>query len=264
MSAKTVIITGAGSGIGAALAGQYAVRGYNLALLDINEDGAQQTALICRKDGAQVLVQHCDVTALSDCEAAIEATLERFGHIDTVIANAGLTHLSVLEETELSVIRKVMEVNFFGAINIAKAALPALLEAKGQIIVMSSVAGFCPLPMRTGYAASKYAVRGFFETLRTENRHRGLGVMIVCPSYVDTQIGNNALGGTGKKATHQRTEAKGAITAKSAALDIINAAERRRDFITVGKGAALAYFLSRLAPSFLEKLSTKRVMNPSR
>lgn len=95
-----------------------------------------------------------------------------------VIANAGITHLNLLENTELSVIRRVMEVNFFGAVNIAKAAPPALLTSKGQIVAMSSVAGFCPLPMRTGYAASKYAVRDFFETLRTENRNRGLGVLV--------------------------------------------------------------------------------------
>ncbi|PHS23541.1 MAG: short chain dehydrogenase [Robiginitomaculum sp.] len=263
MKGKTVIITGGGSGIGAALARQYAKGGYNLAILDINMEGANAVAKACRQIGAGILVQECDVTSPQSCTKAVEETLAHFGHIDVVIANAGLTHLSLLENTDLSVIRRVMEVNFFGAINIVKAALPALLGAKGQVIAMSSVAGFCPLPMRTGYAASKYAVRGFFETLRTETRHRGLGIMIVCPSYVDTKIGDNALGGHGEKATHQRSEAKGAISADDAAKAIFIAAGRRRDFLTIGKGATLAHILSRIAPSFLEKLSTKRVLNTS-
>ncbi len=261
MRGKTVIITGGGSGIGAALARQYAKGGYNLAILDINPQGAEEAANVCRQIGAKVLVQECDVTSPQSCINAVEETLAHFGHIDVVVANAGLTHLSLLEDTDLSVIRRVMEVNFFGAINIAKAALNALLQTKGQIIAMSSVAGFCPLPMRSGYAASKYAVRGFFETLRTETRHRGLGVMIVCPSYVDTKIGKNALGGDGHKATYQRPEAKDAISAEDAAAQIIAAANKRRDFLALGKGAALARLLSRLAPSWLEKLSTQRVMD---
>lgn len=260
MTAKTVLITGGSGGIGAALARRYAALGCNLALLDINEAGVKETADTCQASGIDALAITCDVTDAEACADAVEQTLERFGRLDVVVANAGMTHLSLFEDTELDVIRRVMEVNFFGAINIAKAALPALLRAKGQIVAMSSVAGFCPLPMRTGYVASKYAVRGFFETLRTENRHRGLGVLVVCPSYVDTNIGDNALGGSGGKATHQRAEAKGAISADDAARQIVAAAMRRRDFLPVGKGARLAHLLSRLAPSLLEKLSTNRVM----
>jgi len=263
LTTKTVLITGGGGGIGAALARRYAALGYNLALLDIDAAGAETTAGSCRQHGIEALALTCDVTSAPSCSDAIAQTLTRFGHLDVVIANAGITHLSLFEDTELSVIRRVMEVNFFGAVNIAKAALPALLKSKGQIVAMSSVAGFCPLPMRTGYAASKYAVRGFFETLRTENRNRGLGVLVVCPSYVDTNIGANAVDGRGHKATHQRSEAKDAVSADAVARQIVAAALRRRDFLPVAKGARLAYLLSRLAPSVLEKLSTKRVMTTS-
>jgi len=259
-TSKTVIITGAGGGLGAAMALQYAARGANLAVLDINTAGANDTVRACHDLGVEALALECDVTDLGACAAATAQVLERFGQIDVVIANAGITHLSFFEDTEISVIRRVMEVNFFGAVNIAKAALPELLRARGQIIAISSVAGFCPLPMRTGYAASKYAMRGFFETLRTENRHRGLGVLIACPSFVDTAIGDNALGGGGEKATHARTEAKGAIPAEEAARAIVDAADRRRDFLPVAKGARLAHVLSRLAPAFLERISTRRVM----
>lgn len=259
MSEKTVVITGAGGGIGAALAKQYAARGANLALLDINETAAEETAQACRALGAEALALVCDVTSFENCTDAIEKTGARFGQVDVLIANAGITHLSLFAETDLSVLRRVMEVNFFGSVNIVKAALAELLAAQGQIVVMSSVAGFCPLPMRTGYAASKYAVRGFFETLRAENRHKGLGVLIVCPSYVATDIGKNALGADGNKATYQRPEAGGAISAEDVAVKIVAAADRRRDFLPVAKGARLAYFLSRLAPSLLERISTKRI-----
>ena len=264
MSARTVLITGGGGGIGAALAKQYAALGCNIALLDINEAGAEQVAGLCRKLGVEALALRCDVTSAQSCEEAVAQTRQCFGQLDIVVANAGLTHLSLFEDTELAVIRRVMEVNFFGAVNIAKASLSVLLESRGQYVVMSSVAGFCPLPMRTGYAASKYAVRGFFETLRTENRHRGLGVLIVCPSYVSTDIGKHALGGNGDSATHQRPEAGQAISADTAAQTIVRAAENRRDFLAVAKGARLAHLLSRLAPSWLERLSTRRVIFPRR
>lgn len=263
MGKKTVVITGAGGGIGAALAQQYAIAQYNLALLDIDVQAAENTARDCEDLGASALALHCDVTSLEACDAAITEATMHFGTIDVVIANAGITHLSFFADTEVDVIRRVMEVNFFGAVNIAKAALPELLRNQGQIIAMSSVAGFCPLPMRTGYSASKYAVRGFFETLRTENRHKGLGVLVVCPSYVDTNIGDNALGGDGKKANHERQEAAAGMSADDAAAKILAAAQQRRDFLPVAKGARLARILSRLAPGWLERISARRILSQS-
>jgi len=261
MDRKTVVITGAGGGIGAALAKQYASAGYNLSLLDINKGAADETTALCVALGVGAIALECDVTSLEACDAAIMETLAKFRAVDVLIANAGVTHLSLFEETDVTVLRRVMEVNFFGAVNITKSALPELLKSQGQIIAMSSVAGFCPLPMRTGYAASKYAVRGFFETLRSENRHRGLDVLVVCPSYVDTNIGDNALGGDGEKATHQRQEAEGGMTADDAAAKIHRAAERRLDFLPVAKGARLAHLLSRLSPAWLERISTKRILD---
>lgn len=261
MSGKVVVITGAGNGIGAALARRYAASGARLALLDIDGEAASLTAKACERDGAQAQSWVCDVTDLARCEAVIGEIVERFGAIDCLIANAGITHLSPFAETEVSVIRRVMEINFFGAVNMAKVCLAHLLVTRGQIIIMSSVAGFCPLPMRTGYSASKYAVRGFFETLRAENRHKGLRVLVVCPSFVDTGIGTRALGGGGATATRGRPEAKGAAPTADVADAIFRAAARGRDFLAVARGARLSYFLSRLAPSLLERLSIRRVFS---
>lgn len=261
VSNKVVVITGAGNGIGAALARRYAVSGMHLALLDIDEAAARLTAEACARDGAQAQSWACDVTDLARCETVIVEVMERFGAIDCLIANAGITHLSPFEETEVSVIRRVMEVNFFGAVNMAKACLPYLLAVRGQIVVMSSVAGFCPLPMRTGYSASKYAVRGFFETLRAENWHKGLRVLVVCPSFVDTGIGTRALGGDGAAATRGRPEAKGATPTSEVADAVFQAAAKGRDFLAVARGARLSYVLSRLAPALLERLSIRRVFS---
>jgi NAD(P)-dependent dehydrogenase (short-subunit alcohol dehydrogenase family) len=261
VNGKVVVITGAGNGIGAALARRYGASGARLALLDIDEAAAAITAEACVRDGAQARSWACDVTDLARCETVIAEVMKHFGAIDCLIANAGITHLSPFEETDVSVIRRVMEVNFYGAVNMAKACLPHLLAARGQIVVMSSVAGFCPLPMRTGYSASKYAVRGFFETLRAENRHKGLRVLVVCPSFVDTGIGTRALGGDGAAATRGRPEAKGATPTAEVADAVFRAAMAGRDFLAVARGARLSYFLSRLAPGLLERLSIRRVFS---
>jgi NAD(P)-dependent dehydrogenase (short-subunit alcohol dehydrogenase family) len=256
---RTIVITGAANGIGAALSRLYAQSGANVALLDIDEVGVGEVAETCRQAGGAALPLNCDVTSIASCEAAIGAVLDAFERLDVLIANAGITHLSEFNETDLGVIRRVMEVNFFGAINITKAALPSLLENKGQIIAMSSVAGFCPLPLRTGYASSKYAVRGFFETLRTENVGNGLGVLVVCPSFVDTEIASKALGADGAPATWDRAEARGASPVADVAKKIFVAAEARKDFLAVARGAKLSYLLSRLSPQLLERLSIRRV-----
>jgi len=256
---KTVVITGAANGIGAALSQLYANSGADLALLDLDETRLQEVAKTCQREGREVLPVRCDVTSYEDCESAIEKTTNRFGGVDILIANAGITHLSEFADADLEIIRRVMEVNFFGAVNSAKAALPHLLKSKGQIVAMSSVAGFCPLPLRTGYSASKYAVRGFFETLRAENKHKGLGILVVFPSFVDTEIGAKALGGDGAPAKWNREEARGASPVESVAEKIFVAAEARREFLTVARGARLSYFVSRLSPRLLERLSIRKV-----
>ncbi len=256
---RTVVITGAANGIGAALSQLYAKSGANVALLDLDEIRLQEVAKTCQQEGGEALAVRCDVTSYEDCERAIEKTTNRFGGVDVLIANAGVTHLSEFADTDVDIIRRVMEVNFFGAVNSAKAALPHLLESEGQIVAMSSVAGFCPLPLRTGYASSKYAVRGFFETLRAENKRKGLGVLVVFPSFVDTEIGAKALGGDGAPATWNREEAKGASSVESVAEKIFVAAEARREFLTVARGARLSYIVSRLSPRLLERLSIRKI-----
>ena len=133
------------------------------------------------------------------CADAVERGVAQFGRLDVLVNNAGITHRSPFQATQTEVLRRVMDVNLFGAIHLTRAALPHLKRTRGLIVALSSVAGFTPLIARTGYSASKHALHGFFESLRTELAPDGVGVMMVCPSFIATGIDRHALGPTGGK-----------------------------------------------------------------
>jgi NAD(P)-dependent dehydrogenase (short-subunit alcohol dehydrogenase family) len=151
------VITGAAGGIGSALARRFARGGAHLGLLDRDLSGVQALAAAL---GGRAVPVHCDVTSWEDCQHAMQAVLNAFGGIDILINNAGISHLSRFAETDVSVFRTVMDINFFGAIHSSKAALAALVARRGLVVVISSVAGFSPLAGRSGYAASKHALHG--------------------------------------------------------------------------------------------------------
>jgi NAD(P)-dependent dehydrogenase (short-subunit alcohol dehydrogenase family) len=253
-----VVITGAAGGIGAALARRFAVEGARVALLD--RDVRRAAAVAEQIDGASVMVQRCDVTSPADCDAAIGAVVDIWGGIDVLVNNAGITHLGRFSDTDVDVIRRVVDVNFFGAVNCTKAALPSLLEQRGQIVVVSSVAGVAPLAGRTGYAASKHALHGFFDSLRAEHRQDGLRVLIVCPSFVDTSIGAHALGADGGPAAPEaRTGVKRPLPPAEVADLVVQAAARDRRLLLVGRASRLSYWVGRLAPRVYERLMVRRV-----
>jgi len=197
--------------------------------------------------------------SLPDCTAALASVVGAFGGVDVLVNNAGITHLGPFRETEVDVIRRVMEVNFFGSVHCTKAALGSLLERRGRIVVISSVAGVAPLATRTGYSASKYALHGFFESLRAEHRKDGLRVMLVCPSFVDTAIGDHALGTDGGPAPRAaRTGVRSPARPSDVADAIVRAAARDRRLLLVGRGAKLSWWIARLAPSLFERLMIRR------
>jgi NAD(P)-dependent dehydrogenase (short-subunit alcohol dehydrogenase family) len=261
MQDKTVVITGSAGGIGSALARRFARGGARLGLLDRDEAGIEKLAEELQKLGISALPVRCDVTSLPDCHAAMDSVARAHGGIDVLVNNAGITHLGSFRETEVSVIRKVMEVNFFGSVHCTKAALPWLLERRGQIIVISSVAGFAPLATRTGYSASKHALHGFFESLRGEHGRDGLRVMMVCPSFVDTKIGDHALGPDGRAAPPEaRTGVRGAVRPDDVADAIFRAARKGRRLLIVPAQARLYYLISKLAPSLYDRLMVRRTL----
>jgi short-subunit dehydrogenase len=152
-----------------------------------------------------------------------------------------------------------MEVNFFGAVNLTHSALPHLLRSHGAIIAVSSVAGFSPLIARTGYSASKHAMHGFFESLRTEVVLQGVDVTMACPSFIATGIDRNALGADGQPARHAQLVFGGRLTPEYVADRIFRGAERRQHLLLIGKTARQAWWMSRLAPSWYERLMARRL-----
>jgi len=260
VAGRTVVITGAAGGIGRALARRFSAAGARLALLDRDRDAL--AALPVRPDavGTAVLAIPCDVTSIEDCAVAIARVVAEYGGVDVLVNNAGITHISPFADTDVDVLRRVMDVNFFGAVNMTHVALGSLLERRGQIVVMSSVAGFAPLVLRTGYAASKHALHGCFGSLRAELRGTGVGITLVCPSFVRTGIADHALGAHGDAPTHPRTQTGTPADPADLAAAVFDATVRRRRLLLHSRTAKLSYLVSRAWPGRYERVMARRIL----
>ncbi len=254
-----VVITGAAGSLGLALARVFAGAGAKIAALDRDANGADALAGELRNGGREALGLGCDVTDADACARAMAQVVETWGRIDVLVNNAGITHRSAWRRTDAAVTRRVMEVNFFGSINCARAALDALIASRGLIVVVSSVAGFAPLIARTGYAASKHALHGFFESLRAELADDGVEVLIVCPSFIDTGIDRNALGGDGAPARHAQEVVGARARPEDVAAQVLRAAARGRRLLLPGRMAKLAWCVSRLAPGYYARAMARRL-----
>ncbi len=259
LSGKVVVITGAAGGLGRALALRCAARGAHLGLLDLQPDTLESLAKELRELEVRCAFASCDVTDPEACEAAIAQVAGELGGIDLLVNNAGITQRSAFVDTELSVYRKVMDVNFFGSLHCTRAALPHLRERRGQVVVISSVAGFAPLLGRTGYCASKHALHGFFDTLRAELAPEGIGVLIVSPSFISTPINVNALDGDGQRTRHPQSTVGKVMGPSEAAVAIVRAAERDRRFLPLGRVAVVTRLLVSLWPRLYERLMIRSV-----
>lgn len=262
-SGRVVVITGAAGGIGTALARRFAAAGDRLALLDLDMEGVRALAEQLGGEGRAIGI-HCDVTAYEDCRAAIDRVVAEFGGIDVLINNAGRTHISLFAETSVDVLRKVMDINFFGAVHGTKAALPSLIERHGTVVVLSSVAGFAPLAGRVGYAASKHALHGLFESLRAEVAPQGVHVMMVCPGFTDTGIGRNALGGDGAKPRDERTTTGTPATPESVAAAIFDGVAQRKRTLLLSTVSRLSWWVSHLLPRTYERLMVRQLLEPQK
>ena len=196
MLGKVVIITGASSGIGRALAKEFKSRGALLSL------GARRLDLLetlkSEMGSSDILCTRTDVSQELDCKNLIDNTIKRFGRIDVLINNAGISMRALFNEMDLKVMHQVMDVNFYGTVNCTKYALPFLIESKGSLAGIISIAGYVGLPGRTAYSASKFAVRGFLDTLRIEHLHNGLHVLVAAPGFTSSDIRQVALTADGK------------------------------------------------------------------
>jgi NAD(P)-dependent dehydrogenase (short-subunit alcohol dehydrogenase family) len=221
--------------------------------------------LVARMLRAEALALRCDVTSDAECRAAFAAVERAFGGVDVLVNNAGITHVGLFRDTDLEVLRRVMEVNFFGAVRCTKAALPSLLARRGRIAVLSSVAGFAPLATRSGYAASKHALQGLFGSLSAEHRRDGLRVTLVCPSFVRTRIGSRALGPDGAPAGEEaRSGVRRELEPEAVADALYRGVERGRRLVLLPAEARLSRWLAALWPAAYEAAMLRRTLGRGR
>jgi len=260
---RCVVITGAAGGLGQALVQAFLRAGAKVVALDRDAkalDALQHSIFTHTPNQTpSLLTAVCDVTQLPSCEAAMAQATARFGGIDVLINNAGIAHRSAFADTQVDVLRRVMDVNFFGAVHCTHAAIASLRQRKGMVIAVSSVAGFSPLIGRTGYAASKHALHGFFDSLRTEVQDDGVDVLIVCPSFIDTGIDRAALGADGQPAAHARTTTGATTQPAEVANAILRAAQQRRQLLLFSFTAKAAWWLSRLWPTRYAAIMKRRL-----
>jgi len=190
---KVVVITGASSGIGKACAFEFASNGAKVVLAARRIEELKKIESKINQQGGDAFSVKTDVRKIEDCEALINNTIKKYKRINVLINNAGISMRANFEDLDLSVIKELMDTNFYGAVYCTKFALPYLLKQKGTLIGISSISGLTPLPGRTGYSASKHAMDGFLNTLRLENIRKGLNVMVVHPGFTSSNIRNVAL-----------------------------------------------------------------------
>jgi len=250
MKDKVVIITGASSGIGKALAFEFARRGSKIVLA--SRSGVADPGLLEFPSG--ILDLRIDVTRENDCESLVKQTLERFGRIDILVNNAGISMRALFTEVDLDVIRQVMNTNFWGTVYCSKYALPYLLESKGSLVGVSSIAGYKGLPGRTGYSASKFAMQGFLEVIRIENMKKGLHVLIACPGFTASNIRKVALSKDGTSQGETPLDESKLMPAEVVARRIIHAIETKKDRLTLTTQGKLTVLLNKFFPKFMDKM----------
>ncbi len=254
MKNQVVIITGASSGIGKALAFEFGRQG---ALVIIT--GRNQTNLNAAAEELQAAnIRHhaivCDSSSEEQTRTMIQEVVSKFGRIDLLINNAGISMRSMFETVNLQVLKQVMDINFWGTVYATHAALPHLKKSKGGIIGISSIAGYRGLPVRTGYSASKFAMNGFLEALRTELIGTGIHVLTACPGFTASNIRNTSLTADGSIAGETMRAEEKMMTAEEVALEIRKAYHAKKKTLVLTFQGKLTVFLNKWLNSFMDNL----------
>ena len=250
MKDKVIIITGSSSGIGKALAFECARQGARLVLA--SRSAIEDPAL--RKISETILYIPTDVTQESDCQALIQKAVDKFGRIDVLICNAGISMRALFAEVDLNVIRQLMDTNFWGTVFCTKYALPYLLQSRGSVVGVSSIAGYKGLPGRSGYSASKFAMQGFLEVLRIENLKKGLHVLIACPGFTASNIRNVALSKNGTAQGETPLDESKLMPAEDVANKIIAAIKQKKHRLILTSQGKMTVLLNKFFPEFMDKM----------
>ena len=256
---KVIVVTGASTGIGEALGKEALKRGAKLAVCARNMD--KLNAAFAGAAGDRLLLFAADVSKETDCKAFMDAIQAKWGVADVLINNAGVSMRALFEDAELQVIKELMDINFWGTVYCSKYALPLVLKSKGTIVGVSSIAGYRGLPARTGYSASKFAMQGFLEALRTELLHTGVNVMWVCPGFTASNIRNTARSASGMVQKESPLDEQKLMTAEECAVIILNAIEKRKRTVVMTGQGKLTVWMNKLFPGIADKLVHKHFLN---
>lgn len=249
---KVVIVTGASSGIGEATAREFAKYHSKVVLAARSEERLKKIVHEISSRNKDVFYVVTDVSIEEDCKRLIQKTVERFGGVDILVNNAGLSMRAPFPDVELSVLHRLMDVNFWGTVYCTRYAIPYLVERKGSLVGVSSVAGFHGLPGRTGYSASKFAMHGFLETIRIEYLRKGLHVMIIAPGFTSTEIRRHALTSDGSEQGDSPRDEEKLMPPEAVAKWILKGIrKKKRNKLLTWEGKLTALF-QRIVPAVVD------------
>jgi short-subunit dehydrogenase len=252
---KVVVVTGGTDGIGKALVDQLLLSGARVATCGRNHDKLYKLQAEYPSYPLHTVV--ADVSNENDCRHFIASTINIFGSIDVLINNAGISMRGLLAETATDVLHKVMDINFFGAVYCTKYALESILKTKGTIVGISSIAGYRGLPGRSGYSASKFALQGWLESIRTELLASGVHVMWVCPGFTTSNIRNAALNKDGVPQGESPMDESSLMSSEACATHIMNAIRKKKRTLVLTFNGKRTVILNKLFPAWADKLLQK-------
>jgi len=254
MKDKVVVITGASSGIGKALVYKFGGKGAIVVLAARNLAVLEEIIKDLTALGIKALAVKTDVTIEDDCRNLIERTMENFGRIDIMINNAGISMRALFIDLKLEVMRRLMDTNYWGTVYCSKFAMPHLIKTGGSLVGVISIGGYVGMPGRSAYSASKFAVRGFLDTIRVENRNTGLHVLVVAPGFTTSNIRRAALLSDGSAQGETPRDENHMMSAEDVATHIYKAVvKRKRHLILTFVEGKLAVFLGKFIPKFLDR-----------
>lgn len=254
MKDKVVIITGGSSGIGRALAYEFGRKGSKILITGRNQEELARTAAALKEKGIIAHYVSADVSLPADNKVMAEEAMKIFGRIDILINNAGISMRAIFEEVDPDVIKKVMDINFYGVVYATKFCLPEIIKNRGSIVGISSIAGFRGLPARTGYSASKFALNGFLESLRTELLKSGVHVLTACPGFTTSNIRKRSLTEDGSSQGESPRKEEKMMSAEECAAHIYRATVKRKRTLVLTLQGKLVVFLNKWFPSLADKI----------
>jgi short-subunit dehydrogenase len=256
---KVVVITGASSGIGLASA-IFALQHQAKVVLAARKTSELNAILLQHNfDETNFLIVPTDVSIENNCENLITQAVQKFNSIDILINNAGISMRAAFNDVDIKVLKQLMDINFWGAVYCCKYALPHLIQSKGNIVGISSVAGFKGLPARTGYSASKFAMNGFLESLKLELKTKDVSIQIVCPGYTNSNIRNTALNQSGNHQGESPLDEKKLMSAEQVAAEIFTAIIHKKDFTVLTLLGKATFWLNKFFPKFIDQQTLKLI-----